>query len=29
LYEGPIARDTADIRENVNNVLKQFFPNCL
>jgi hypothetical protein len=29
LYEGPIARDTADIRENVNNVLKQFFTNCL
>jgi hypothetical protein len=29
LYEGAIAKDTADIRENVNNVLKQLFFNCL
>jgi hypothetical protein len=28
LYEGEIARDTADIREHVNEVLKQLFFKC-
>jgi hypothetical protein len=28
LYEGAIAKDTADIRENVNSVLKELFFNC-